>query len=482
MEQDTAAAACLPDDLVVEILSRLPAKSLCRFKCVSRCWRRLISDPAHRFRLAQTLSGFFFYSRDPPWRFAALPSSVTPLGLAGDGGLPLVDTALSFLPPSCGKIKIMGSCNGLLLLLCSNDDVLSRSGPPPFYVVCNPATREWVALPQPRYTPGQFSTIITWYATVGFDPAISSHFYVFQVVEEDYMITNYLKAVEIYSSETGTWDLRESESYFNGFLHLPMEYNNIVSVGTKGQPWRGPNAAAAAASRFRVSPCWTVIVLFTNQLPDELIVEILVWFPAKSLCRFKCVSQRWCRLISDPAHRVQLAQTLSGFFFVSRDPAWRFTALPSSVTPLGLAGDDGLPLVDTALSFLPPSYGEINILGSCNGLLLLLCSNNDLLPSVPPPFYVVCNPATREWKEYCNECNATVVTWYATIGFDPAISSCFYVFQVVEEDYMIRNYLKAVEIYSSETGTWDLTESEASHGGSPKCSMKIVTKIKAVVT
>nr|CAB3454672.1 unnamed protein product [Digitaria exilis] len=242
-------------------------------------------------------------------------------------------------------------------------------------------------------------------------------------------------------------------------------------------------------------------------LPDELIVEILAWLPAKSLCCFKCVSQRWCRLISDPAHRVRLAQTLSGFFFVSRDPAWRFTALPSSVTPLGLAGDDGLPLVDTALSFLPPSYGEINILGSCNGLLLLLCSNNDLLPSVPPPFYVVCNPATREWvvlpqprhipgEEYGNECNATAVTWYATIGFDPAISSCFY---VVEEDYMIRNYLKAVEIYSSETGTWDLTESE------PECihflgrityfngflhlpmssnavAMKIVTKIKAVVT
>ncbi|KAF8669282.1 hypothetical protein HU200_051616 [Digitaria exilis] len=464
MEQDTAAAACLPDDLVVEILWRLPAKSLCRFKCVSRCWRRLIPDPAHRFRLAQTLSGFFFCSRDPPWRFTALPSFVTPLGLAGDGGLPLVDTALSFLPPSCGEIKIMGSCNGLLLLLCSNDDELSRSGPPPFYVVCNPATREWVALPQPRYTLGQFSTIITWYATVGFDPAISSHFYVFQVVEEDYMITNYLKAVEIYSSETGTWDKRESEylhflgqiAYFNGFLHLPMEYNDIVSVGTKGQPWRGTCAAAAAASQFRVSPCWTQDTTAAAYLPDELIVEILAWLPAKSLCCFKCVSQRWCRLISDPAHRVRLAQTLSGFFFVSRDPAWRFTALPSSVTPLGLAGDDGLPLVDTALSFLPPSYGEINILGSCNGLLLLLCSNNDLLPSVPPPFYVVCNPATREWvvlpqprhipgEEYGNECNATAVTWYATIGFDPAISS-------------------------------------ASHGGSPKCSMKIVTKIKAVVT
>nr|CAB3454673.1 unnamed protein product [Digitaria exilis] len=107
MEQDTAlAAAYLPDELVVEILARLPAKSLCRFKCVSRRWCRLISDPAHRARLAQTLSGFFFVSRDPAWRFTTLPSSVTPLDLTGDDGLPLVDTALSFLPPSCGRIKV----------------------------------------------------------------------------------------------------------------------------------------------------------------------------------------------------------------------------------------------------------------------------------------------------------------------------------------------------------------------------------------
>nr|CAB3458351.1 unnamed protein product [Digitaria exilis] len=92
------------------------------------------------------------------------------------------------------------------------------------------------------------ATVVTWYATIGFDPAISSCFYVFQVVEEDYMIRNYLKAVEIYSSETGTWDLTESESecihflgritYFNGFLHLPMSSNAVASVGTKGQPWR----------------------------------------------------------------------------------------------------------------------------------------------------------------------------------------------------------------------------------------------------
>ena len=53
------AVAGLPDDPLVEILSRVPFKSLCRFKCVSKAWRELIADPLHRRKLPQTLEGFF---------------------------------------------------------------------------------------------------------------------------------------------------------------------------------------------------------------------------------------------------------------------------------------------------------------------------------------------------------------------------------------------------------------------------------------
>ena len=88
MEVGATATAYLPDDLVVDILARLPAKSLCRFKCVSDKFSSA----------AQTLSGFFFVSRAPAWCFTVLPSSVTPPG-GGTGGLPPVDASLSFLPP-----------------------------------------------------------------------------------------------------------------------------------------------------------------------------------------------------------------------------------------------------------------------------------------------------------------------------------------------------------------------------------------------
>ena len=44
---DGAMENGLPDDPLVEVLSRLPAKSICRFKCVSKPWRDLITDRLH---------------------------------------------------------------------------------------------------------------------------------------------------------------------------------------------------------------------------------------------------------------------------------------------------------------------------------------------------------------------------------------------------------------------------------------------------
>ncbi|XP_044422517.1 F-box protein At1g31080-like [Triticum aestivum] len=54
------AASLFTDDLILEILSRLPASSVHRFKCVSVPWRDLIADPANRMKLPQTLAGFLY--------------------------------------------------------------------------------------------------------------------------------------------------------------------------------------------------------------------------------------------------------------------------------------------------------------------------------------------------------------------------------------------------------------------------------------
>jgi hypothetical protein len=245
---ESRRATVLPDELIVEILARLPVKSLCRCKCVSRAWRTLISDPDHRGRFAQTLSGLFFSrpsGHRPPWPrgFVGLPTSAPPG----------VDTALSFLPPTCGGMDLLDSCNGLLLLRC--EDTRERPSPPPFYVVCNPATGEWVALPQSRHTQGLYGPPDTCSVALGFDPAVSTNFHVFQLVQECYFHNDliFVVAVEIYSSETGRWVFKENNdlwvdwdirfsgqmTFFSGFLHFCNVSNAaVISVDTEVQAWR----------------------------------------------------------------------------------------------------------------------------------------------------------------------------------------------------------------------------------------------------
>lgn len=46
-----------PNDLIAEILARVPYRSLCRFKCVSRAWLALGSEPSVWTKCPQSLSG-----------------------------------------------------------------------------------------------------------------------------------------------------------------------------------------------------------------------------------------------------------------------------------------------------------------------------------------------------------------------------------------------------------------------------------------
>ncbi|KAL6894462.1 hypothetical protein ACP4OV_008560 [Aristida adscensionis] len=180
-------ATRLTDDLIVEILARLPAKSLCRCKCVSPAWRGLISHPDHRKKLPQTLAGFFYHTFSPE-RF---PESARHFTNVSGRGAPLVSPSLSFLPGH-GDVAVLDCCNGLLLCRCRSAGASYR------YVVCNPATKEWVAVPE----SSQSRMACT--ARLGFDPAVSSHFHVFEFVETEpgedgYVFVTWL---EIYSSKT----------------------------------------------------------------------------------------------------------------------------------------------------------------------------------------------------------------------------------------------------------------------------------------
>uniref|UniRef100_A0ACD5XYH2 Uncharacterized protein n=1 Tax=Avena sativa TaxID=4498 RepID=A0ACD5XYH2_AVESA len=125
----------LPDALIIEMLSRLPPKSLCCCKCISLDWYYLISLPDNFKKFPQTLAGFFFDTEDRGRcpRVARHFQNV-------HGGAPLIDPCFSFLPPEFNAVRLVDSCNGLLL--CS-------SKTPSCHFVCNPATESWAMVPDP---------------------------------------------------------------------------------------------------------------------------------------------------------------------------------------------------------------------------------------------------------------------------------------------------------------------------------------------
>jgi hypothetical protein len=155
------AGGVLTEDLVVDILSRLPYISICRFKCVSKSWLALCSDPALRRKAPQTLTGFFYRSSQFSHQFTNLSGK----------GRPIVDPALSFLPSSCKFVQIIDSSNGLLL--CGYAKKYEYE-----YLVCNPATENWTVLPETNAMEGMHT------ARLCFDPAASSHFRVFLLVKD----------------------------------------------------------------------------------------------------------------------------------------------------------------------------------------------------------------------------------------------------------------------------------------------------------
>jgi F-box interacting protein len=224
----------------VEILRRVPVRSLCRFKCVSRSWRNLISDPAHRKKLPHTLVGFLYDS----WNGERYPSSAHHFTNVTGKGAPFIFPDFSFLPVPRDEVLLLDSCHGLLLCRCLVPGPYKSDGLPPFhYAVCNPATKKWVMLPDGSWPSGEVRT-----ARLGFDPAISSHFHVVEYVVDD---GDYVIGVEIYSSKTGAWSFKENEwgtdrmlyqsarsVFLNGFMHMLTYAHGIVVVDMEGKTWR----------------------------------------------------------------------------------------------------------------------------------------------------------------------------------------------------------------------------------------------------
>lgn len=246
-----AAGLGLPDDPIAEIISRLPAKALFRFKCVSQAWFRLITD---WFRKSpQTLHGFF-YGKNGGRNYGHF------FDLLG-GSVPPVDPSFASPPqlPETQKFILLHSCNGLVFFHHKQYSLNTVRSQTLGYIVCNPATKEWVTVPISDWSldKGQWDyDLEEWsaFTYLIFDPAVSSQFKLVQLCFDSLLNTF---QVYTYLSESGVWSERASKcwsdetlqywlgsAFVNGMLHLiigcsyPEHTSAIVAVDGEGEKCR----------------------------------------------------------------------------------------------------------------------------------------------------------------------------------------------------------------------------------------------------
>ncbi|XP_049407820.1 putative F-box protein At3g16210 [Solanum stenotomum] len=154
MDVDGTTGIHFEEDIITEILSRLPVKSLFRFKCVIRSWMTLISKPyfvkkhhnhsknnqnsQKNCLLTEKLSSFYQY--DPSLALASLSS------------VQLVEDVQQVDWPFTGNVKSckMYCYDGLALMGVSKYNYFLNMR----LWLWNPSTRESIVLPRTRFSHG----------------------------------------------------------------------------------------------------------------------------------------------------------------------------------------------------------------------------------------------------------------------------------------------------------------------------------------
>ncbi|KAI9201265.1 hypothetical protein LWI28_020930 [Acer negundo] len=188
----------LPPHLIDEILSRLPVKSLCRFKCISKKWLYLISNPHFvkmHLSLTQTLGRTRLLVDGTFDLFAVDLQTVS----YNDDKITML--SLKF-PEKFHCITCIGSCNGLLGLIMEYSELF----------VYNPSTQECKEI-----SGFGGPTEITYLYGFGYAESI-----------DDYKLVKIAgpgEIVEVYSLRKDSWTSIES-----GFLFPEKYYEEGVFV------------------------------------------------------------------------------------------------------------------------------------------------------------------------------------------------------------------------------------------------------------
>ncbi|KAM7463353.1 hypothetical protein LguiA_031474 [Lonicera macranthoides] len=177
-----------PEELTMEILSRLPIKSLMRFKCVSKSWRNLILSSefaTDHFNHSKNKRHFHIYQYSKYKIPSFFDDAVT-------------DLHIPFPFNSDGYPSIVGSSNGLVCIRINHKSESSS------FVVWNPAAREYRYLPKP-------GTITGWVinSCAGFDFVPGGGICDYKLVLVNFFrgihLTEFVLRVEVFTRSSNSW-------------------------------------------------------------------------------------------------------------------------------------------------------------------------------------------------------------------------------------------------------------------------------------
>ncbi|KAK6123631.1 hypothetical protein DH2020_042630 [Rehmannia glutinosa] len=183
------------DDIPINILSRLPAKTLHRLKYVSEEWLNLISNRSFitsQLRKTEPVSGFFFQEVFQ-WTDDESIESISYIPVDVDN-VNVWRNVFDFLPE---YIVIMSLNNGLL---CCRSCFPSSH---PRIYVCNPLNKQWTSLQWPNIS--QTSNVALAFNPFQNPVDVSTRFKLVAVSDIENGEDEYCFVFDIYSSETGLW-------------------------------------------------------------------------------------------------------------------------------------------------------------------------------------------------------------------------------------------------------------------------------------
>ncbi|KAK9275442.1 hypothetical protein L1049_022707 [Liquidambar formosana] len=183
----------LPLDVVFNIFSRLPIKSLLRSRCVSKHWRNIIEDPfLANLHLSRAVQEHTILALDHPTH----RRKVTSLYLVKEDGnknLKASKNPIAELSNS-NNYSLEGSCNGLLYFAKPNE----RDG----VILLNPLTGQNIMLP-PATIPSPCPHMKKY--GLGFDPSTNTYKIVRVFFRNQLDWKNYSLGVEVHTLGTNSW-------------------------------------------------------------------------------------------------------------------------------------------------------------------------------------------------------------------------------------------------------------------------------------